>query len=171
MATFGVDFLGCKVSHTDAQALRERLVADGHVETGEAADIAVLNTCCVTHEAVRKSRQAARRAAAGRPDLRHGLRRQPRGRCVLGPAGERAGRSAAERADSAFVAGVGRIGCVQADVGLDRVRAFVKIQDGCGFTCSYCVIPQVRGASQAAAQERSWRRSGGVSDRGTGRSF
>jgi threonylcarbamoyladenosine tRNA methylthiotransferase MtaB len=49
-----------------------------------------------------------------------------------------------------FVAGdVGRIGCVQADVGLDRVRAFVKIQDGCSFTCSYCVIPQVRGGSRS----------------------
>ena len=36
MATFSVDFLGCKVSHADAQALRERLLADGHGE-GPAA--------------------------------------------------------------------------------------------------------------------------------------
>src|SRR5829696_1595495 len=68
MARFSVDFLGCKVSHVDAQALRERLAAEGHLETTEAADVAVVQTCCVTHEAVRKSRQAARRAArrAGR---------------------------------------------------------------------------------------------------------
>jgi len=62
MATFSVRFLGCKVSHTDAQALRERLFADGHREADDP-DVAVINTCCVTHEAVRKSRQAARRAA------------------------------------------------------------------------------------------------------------
>ena len=31
MATFSVDFLGCKVSHADAQAVRERLLADGHL--------------------------------------------------------------------------------------------------------------------------------------------
>src|SRR5207253_7927793 len=49
-----------------------------------------------------------------------------------------------------FVAGdVGAIGCVQADVHLDRVRAFVKIQDGCSFSCNFCVIPLVRGASRS----------------------
>src|SRR5881296_3661004 len=63
MASFSVDFLGCKVSHADAQAVRERLLADGHVEHAAGADVAVLNTCCVTHEAVRKSRHAASRAA------------------------------------------------------------------------------------------------------------
>jgi tRNA A37 methylthiotransferase MiaB len=48
MATFSVDFLGCKVSHADAQAVRERLLADGHEEVS-GGDVAVLNTCCVTH--------------------------------------------------------------------------------------------------------------------------
>jgi threonylcarbamoyladenosine tRNA methylthiotransferase MtaB len=52
----------------------------------------------------------------------------------------------------AFVAGdVGAIGCVQADARLDRVRAFVKVQDGCSFSCSFCVIPLVRGASRSRA--------------------
>ncbi len=63
VATFSASFLGCKVSQTDAQALRERLLADGHTETGAGADVAVVNTCCVTHEAVAKSRKAAARAA------------------------------------------------------------------------------------------------------------
>src|SRR6188474_728680 len=63
MATFSARFLGCKVSHTDAQEIRERLLADGHQERGGNADVAVVNTCCVTHEAIRKSRQAAARAA------------------------------------------------------------------------------------------------------------
>src|SRR5207245_2047171 len=48
---------------TDAQLVRERLLADGHTEVDDAGDVAVVNTCCVTNEAVRKSRQAAARAA------------------------------------------------------------------------------------------------------------
>ena len=63
MASFSVRFLGCKVSYADAQAVRERLLRDGHVEAAGAADVAVVNTCCVTHEAVSKSRQAVSRAA------------------------------------------------------------------------------------------------------------
>jgi threonylcarbamoyladenosine tRNA methylthiotransferase MtaB len=38
---------------------------------------------------------------------------------------------------------------VQADARLDRVRAFVKIQDGCSFGCAFCVIPLVRGPSRS----------------------
>src|SRR5204862_560408 len=53
---------------------------------------------------------------------------------------------------AAFVAGdIGAIGCVQADARIDRVRAFVKIQDGCSFSCSFCVIPLVRRASRSRA--------------------
>ena len=63
MATFSIRFLGCKVSHVDAHEVRERLLADGHVERDGDADVAVVNTCCVTHEAVSKSRKAAARAA------------------------------------------------------------------------------------------------------------
>jgi threonylcarbamoyladenosine tRNA methylthiotransferase MtaB len=154
MAGFSVDFLGCKVSHTDAQEIRERLLADGHVEAGAAAEVAVVNTCCVTHEAVRKSRQAARRAArtarrvyvtgcgARLPGAFHGL---PRNVTIVGVAAERT---------PAFVArDVGAIGRVRADARLERVRAFVKVQDGCSFSCRFCVIPQVRGASRSRAAE------------------
>ena len=44
---------------------------------------------------------------------------------------------------------VGAIGCVQADRRLERTRAFVKIQDGCSFSCAFCVIPTVRGATRS----------------------
>jgi threonylcarbamoyladenosine tRNA methylthiotransferase MtaB len=150
MARFSVEFLGCKVSHTDAQEIRERLVAEGHAESVEAPDVAVVNTCCVTNEAVRKSRQAVRRAArrtervyvtgcaARLPGAFEGLPEQVK---VVALPGERT---------PAFVAGdVGAIGCVRADVGLDRVRAFVKVQDGCSFSCRFCVIPLVRGSSRS----------------------
>src|SRR5688500_74189 len=63
MASFSTRFLGCKVSFADAQAVRERLLADGHAEVDGPAEVAVVNTCCVTHEAVSKSRQAVSRAA------------------------------------------------------------------------------------------------------------
>jgi threonylcarbamoyladenosine tRNA methylthiotransferase MtaB len=151
VATFSVAFLGCKVSQTDAHAVRERLLGDGHEEVRERGDFAVVNTCCVTHEAVRKSRHAAARAARTHTRV-----------YVTGCAANLAGEPFAGLAENvvvvprrsedtpAFVAlDVGAIGCVQADVGLDRIRAFVKVQDGCSFGCSFCVIPQVRGASRS----------------------
>jgi threonylcarbamoyladenosine tRNA methylthiotransferase MtaB len=155
VATFSIRFLGCKVSQTDAQEMRERLVADGHAEAAGEADVAVINTCCVTHEAVRKSRQAARRAA------RHARRVYVTG-CGANLAGEVFGalpdnvtvvRAASEQAPSVVAGDVGAIGCVNADVGLDRVRAFVKVQDGCSFSCNFCVIPQVRGASRSRSAD------------------
>ena len=151
MATFSVTFLGCKVSHVDAHAVRERLLTDGHAERDGPADVAVVNTCCVTHEAVTKSRKEAARAA-----------RTHRRVYVTGCGANLAADAfaglpenvvvVAKRSEEtpAFVAGdVGAIGCVQADSRLDRVRAFVKVQDGCSFSCNFCVIPLVRGASRS----------------------
>jgi threonylcarbamoyladenosine tRNA methylthiotransferase MtaB len=54
-----------------------------------------------------------------------------------------------EETPAAVAGDVGAIGCVQADTRLDRVRAFVKIQDGCSFSCNFCVIPFVRGPSRS----------------------
>src|SRR5206468_1129247 len=54
-----------------------------------------------------------------------------------------------EDTPAAVAGAVGAIGCVQADNRLDRVRAFVKIQDGCSFSCTFCVIPLVRGATRS----------------------
>jgi len=150
MATFSVRFLGCKVSHTDAQAVREALLADGHEEAAGPAEVAVVNTCCVTHEAVRKSRQAAARAArthlrvyvtgcgANLDGVFDGL---PDNVTVVARPGE--------EAPAAVAGDVGAIGCVQADARLERTRAFVKIQDGCSFSCSFCVVPLVRGATRS----------------------
>jgi threonylcarbamoyladenosine tRNA methylthiotransferase MtaB len=155
MATFTTRFLGCKVSFADEQAIRERLLADGHSEGGAAADVAVVNTCCVTHEAVSKSRQAVASAArahgrvyatgcaanlsespfAGLPDTVRVVARR------------------SEEVAEAVAGDVGAIGCVRADHRLDRVRAFVKIQDGCSFSCAFCVIPLVRGATRSRSAE------------------
>jgi threonylcarbamoyladenosine tRNA methylthiotransferase MtaB len=155
MATFSVRFLGCKVSHVDAHEVRERLLADGHAERAGGADVAVVNTCCVTREAVSKSRKEAARAARTHrrvyvtgcganlaADAFAGL---PENVVVVA-------RRSEETPDS--VAGdVGAIGCVGAEARLDRVRAFVKVQDGCSFSCNFCVIPLVRGGSRSRAAE------------------
>ena len=115
----------------------------------------MINTCCVTNEALAKSRKAAARAA------RTHARVYVTG-CGANLAGEAFGglpanvTVVARRSEetAAFVAGdVGAIGCVQADARLDRVRAFVKIQDGCSFSCNFCVIPLVRGASRSRSAE------------------
>jgi threonylcarbamoyladenosine tRNA methylthiotransferase MtaB len=150
MATFSVDFLGCKVSHADAQEIRERLAAGGLAETSESSDVAVLNTCCVTHEAVRKSRQAARRAARrARRVYVTGCAARLGGAFEGLPANVVVVDRGSEQTADLIARDVGAIGCVRADVGLDRVRAFVKVQDGCSFSCRFCVIPQVRGASRS----------------------
>jgi threonylcarbamoyladenosine tRNA methylthiotransferase MtaB len=60
---FAVKFLGCKVSHADAMLARRRLLEAGHQEVPEsAAELHVINTCCITREAEAKSRQAVRRS-------------------------------------------------------------------------------------------------------------
>jgi threonylcarbamoyladenosine tRNA methylthiotransferase MtaB len=155
VATFSVRFLGCKVSQVDANGVRERLLRDGHAEREGAADVAVVNTCCVTHESVRKSRQAAARAA------------RTHGRVyVTGCAANLAGDAFAglpdnvvvvprrsEETAEAVAGDVGAIGCVQAEPRVERTRVFVKIQDGCSFSCRFCVIPLVRGGTRSRSAE------------------
>jgi threonylcarbamoyladenosine tRNA methylthiotransferase MtaB len=152
MATFQTRFLGCKVSFADAQAIRERLLADGHEEVEDGGEIQVVNTCCVTHEAVSKSRQAASRAVRSAQrvyvtgcasNLDGAFPETSPNVVVTGRTGEDA---------AAFVArDVGAIACVNAEHRLERVRAFVKIQDGCSFSCAFCVIPLVRGTTRSRA--------------------
>jgi threonylcarbamoyladenosine tRNA methylthiotransferase MtaB len=150
VASFSVSFLGCKVSHTDAQLVRERLLRDGHEERGDG-DVAVVNTCCVTHEAVRKSRHAAARAArTHRRVFVTGCGANLSVDAFAGlPANVTVVARTSEETPAAVAGAIGPIGCVRADARLDRVRAFVKIQDGCSFSCNFCVIPSVRGASRS----------------------
>jgi threonylcarbamoyladenosine tRNA methylthiotransferase MtaB len=150
VASFSIRFLGCKVSQTDAQEVRERLLADGHTEAPDA-DVALVNTCCVTHEAVRKSRHAVSRAA--RSHIRvyvTGCGANLAGEAFAGmPANVTVVARPSEETAAAVAGDVGAIGCIQADARLERVRAFVKVQDGCSFSCNFCVVPLVRGVSRS----------------------
>jgi threonylcarbamoyladenosine tRNA methylthiotransferase MtaB len=134
--------------------VRERLLADGHSERADA-DVAIVNTCCVTHEALAKSRKEAARAARTHQRVYvTGCGANLAGDAFAGLPGNVVVVAKRSEETPAFVAGdVGAIGCVQADARLDRVRAFVKVQDGCSFSCNFCVIPLVRGASRSRRAE------------------
>ena len=56
-----------------------------------------------------------------------------------------------EQTPAAVAADAGVLGCTVADHRRERVRAFLKIQDGCSFGCSFCLVPQVRGPSRSRA--------------------
>jgi threonylcarbamoyladenosine tRNA methylthiotransferase MtaB len=150
--SFSVEFLGCKISHTDVQGVRERLLAGGLEEASEGGAVHVVNTCCVTNEAVAKSRKAVRAA------LRRGAQQVYVTGCAtrLGPetfagTGGRVTvvRDNAEDAAERIARELGATGCVGPAPRLERTRAFLKVQDGCTFGCSFCVIPRVRGASRS----------------------
>ncbi len=154
--TFATEFLGCKVSMTDAQAVRERLAADGHREVeGDRAAVRVINTCCVTAEAVAKSRKAARRAArSAERVIVTGCAAALDGAFDGLPANVAVVHRRSELLAEAVSAAVGPLSCTgAAEPRFARTRAYVKIQDGCSFDCSYCVIPQVRGASRSRSAE------------------
>jgi threonylcarbamoyladenosine tRNA methylthiotransferase MtaB len=150
MASFSVRFLGCKVSYADAQAVRERLLGEGHLEVEGGGDVAVVNTCCVTHEAISKSRQAASRAARShRRVYLTGCGANLDGAFAGMPENVTVVAGPSEELPGAVAGHVGAIACVQADARVERMRAFVKIQDGCSFSCAFCVIPLVRGGTRS----------------------
>jgi threonylcarbamoyladenosine tRNA methylthiotransferase MtaB len=149
---FAAEFLGCKVSMTDAQEIREELVAAGHADVESArAPLRIVNTCCVTAEAVAKSRKAVRRAArTAERVFVTGCGANLQGAAFEDVAANVTVVRGAPEAVPRIVAGwVGDLGCAGPRPAFPRTRAYVKIQDGCSFTCSYCVIPQVRGKSRS----------------------
>ena len=170
MARFSIRFLGCKVSQTDAQAVRERLLADGHMES-DCADVAVVNTCCVTNEAVRKSRQAVSRAARTHARVYvTGCGANLAGDAFAGmPANVRVIARRSEETPELVAGDVGAIGCVQAEARLDRVRAFVKVQDGCSSPATSASFRSCGAVPAAGAPPRSSARFAAGSTRVTGR--
>jgi threonylcarbamoyladenosine tRNA methylthiotransferase MtaB len=160
---FAVKFLGCKVSHADAMEARRRLLEAGHQEAPEEeAELHVINTCCITGEAEAKSRQSVRRS------LRSAREVYVAGCAVNLRAAQFAEIDAAVRAFTGTAEDVAlrMAGVVGSCVDLEhealvgrrsrdgraasaRTRAFVKVQDGCGSHCAYCIIPTVRGEARS----------------------
>jgi threonylcarbamoyladenosine tRNA methylthiotransferase MtaB len=150
--SFSVEFLGCKISQTDMQGVRERLLAGGLAEAGGGGAVHIVNTCCVTSEAVAKSRKAVR--AALRRGAEHVYVTGCATRLGAEPFGAADGRvtvvrETIEEAAERIAQELGATACVGPAPRLERTRAFVKVQDGCTFECAFCVIPRVRGASRS----------------------
>ncbi|MBQ6020892.1 MAG: tRNA (N(6)-L-threonylcarbamoyladenosine(37)-C(2))-methylthiotransferase MtaB [Clostridia bacterium] len=162
--------LGCKVNTCESEEIAENLKTLGY-ETAAAppAGVAVVNSCTVTGESGRKTRQALRRARRENPDavvILTGCHVQafpdaadglPEADIVTGNRGNalipeyldeflRTGKrivrvSAHEKGE--------RFAASQVSGTANHTRAFFKIQDGCDRFCSYCIIPYAKGRSRS----------------------
>jgi threonylcarbamoyladenosine tRNA methylthiotransferase MtaB len=143
--TLEVVSLGCRLNLSESESLRGLLSA--------SENLTVINSCAVTAEAVRQTRQAIRRARKARPDARL---------LVTGCAAE------VEREALAAMPEVD--GLVANAAKLDprvwnmpaapfaphqaHTRAFVDVQNGCDHACTFCVIPQGRGPSRSRSVQQ-----------------
>lgn len=163
--------LGCKVNSYETQAILEQFQKNGFdiVAFSEASDVYVINTCSVTAEAARKSRQMMHKCKKLSPN------------CIVVACGCYVQEAKEELLDelgadivvgnnekSAIISLVkefdeNRKRCARIDdlthcneyepqdisYQTGHVRAYVKIQDGCNRFCSYCIIPFLRGRSRS----------------------
>lgn len=168
--TAAVITLGCKVNQYESEAIAERLREYGFtlLTPDDVCDVYIVNTCTVTAEADRKSRQTVRRArrhnpasavvvcgcfSEGSPDDAASIDG------VAYVIGNKNKLSAADAALSIIKNGIPEKpvvlndGTVAGETVIEkmsiteapRTRAYVKICDGCDGKCSYCIIPSVRG--------------------------
>ncbi|MBI4312940.1 MAG: tRNA (N(6)-L-threonylcarbamoyladenosine(37)-C(2))-methylthiotransferase MtaB [Chloroflexi bacterium] len=157
---------GCKLNQADTQSLLAQFMAAGYVLAGgpEAADVYVVNTCTVTHEADAKARQAlrnARRANANALVVATGCyaQRDPSLEERIPSINLVLGNSQKDElvARVSLALGPERPACSTADGSLPqaalnpRTRAMVKIQEGCNHVCSYCIVPKVRGRERSVS--------------------
>ena len=168
--------LGCKVNQNETGALAQLFEQNGFtvVENGEAADVYVVNSCTVTNFGDQKSRKWLRRGKRESP----GAVTVPTG-CYPPAFPE----EAAAIAEADVVTGSGNRRSILEDVMqvvngerdkvvdirphqkgeafeelpmdrfADHTRAFVKIEDGCGRQCAYCVIPRARGPVRSRSEQ------------------
>lgn len=174
MKTFHIKTLGCKVNQVDSQDLREKFFRLGWRENADeaGADVCIVNTCCVTDQADRKSRYALRQALKARANARVAVTGCYAGyhRAVLEktPGVSAVFDNEEKSAIARWASEEGsRVRSCEEDSPVRaakngasseiRTRAFLKIQDGCDYRCSYCVIPFVRGASRSRGPEEIFR--------------
>ena len=133
--------LGCRLNIAESERIGAMLAGRG--------DKVVINSCSVTAEAVRHTRRAIRRARRDHPDARL---------LVTGCAAETERAALAAMPDvDAIVPNALKL--LPASYGLNtpapaarpavRTRAFVAVQNGCDHACTFCIIPQGRGASRS----------------------
>ena len=132
--------LGCRLNLSESETIRAMLADED--------DVVVINSCAVTMEAVRQTRQAIRKARQARPDARL---------LVTGCAAdiERDQIAAMPEVDG-LVANTTKLDPrawnmpeAQPRPSVKHTRAFIAVQNGCDHACTFCVIPQGRGASRS----------------------
>ncbi len=182
-----ISTLGCKVNQFETQAMEDRLQTDGHFPAipGEQADAVIVNTCAVTAESGRKSRQIIRRLHEENPEavvavcgcyaqLSPEETAEIGANVIFGSGDRMAFVEAVERAvetgtterriDRPFLRE--KMELLPAGALSGRTRAMLKIQDGCRNFCTYCIIPYVRGSlrsmpiEEAVSETRRLRQEG-----------
>lgn len=173
MPTVSFHTLGCKLNFAESSSLGRQFIERGYrvVDFGQQADVCVINTCSVTERADRECRQLIRRAVRTSPDpfvIVTGCYAQlqpeevasiPGVNLVLG-AKEKVDlleyllRSEASGQTMVYVSPIDTVDNFGPAIsGGDRTRAFLKVQDGCDYNCSFCTIPLARGASRSLGIE------------------
>lgn len=180
--------LGCKVNQYETQSMRELFLAAGHTAAGSSkeADITVINSCTVTAESDRKTRQLLHRCRRENPDgviVLTGCMVQafPEDAAALSDADLIIGNADPARvvrlAESYDRAG-GRIievtphkdgerfNTPAVSQFSERTRAYMKIEDGCDRFCTYCIIPTARGRVRSRAPEEIRREAERLAEKG-----
>ena len=163
--------LGCKLNFAETSTLARQLEREGFskVSFDDAADMYIINTCSVTDNADKECRQIIRRALHQSPEafiavtgcyaqLRPDEIASIEGVDLVLGAGEKFNISRyiddirkKERAEI-HSCEVNELDTFNSSWSFgDRTRAFLKVQDGCDYNCTYCTIPMARGASRSAS--------------------
>lgn len=139
---FSIATLGCKVNQYESERIREALYACGYSEQrfGSPVDLALINTCTVTHRSDAEGRTLIRKAMGKGRVIVTGCQ------AVTAPDALRAFVDKVEviapsRLADALHTDLPR--WIQGFAG--HTRAFVKVQEGCNNFCSYCIVPLARG--------------------------
>ena len=148
--------MGCRLNIAESEAIRDM--------ARDQDDLVVVNSCAVTAEAVRQTRQAIRRARRERPDARIlvtgcAAQTQPASFAAMAEVdaviGNREKREAGSFLPAPQKVRVADIMAVRdtaphlASAFADHARAFLEVQNGCDHRCTFCVIPYGRGNSRS----------------------
>jgi len=167
-----LDSLGCKLNQSEIEALGRGFVQAGHhlVQTGEEADLCVINTCTVTHVADKKSRQLIRHLCRVNPTARlivtgcYAEMSPQEIRAIDGvdlTVGNEDKEHLVELAESLERENSGSRALAlnlkpetsNFKLQMGHTRAFVKIQDGCNNRCAYCIISLARGRERSRPRQ------------------
>ncbi|MBP5672532.1 MAG: MiaB/RimO family radical SAM methylthiotransferase [Victivallales bacterium] len=169
MPTFSIHTLGCRLNQADSATVAGDLTAHGYhsIPWGEPSDIAIINSCAVTGVASQKTRQAVRAARKRLPNAFIVLigceatvcdiKKYPEVNLIVpNPKPAPLSQLIAERMScdcGPFQAASGDANddFLLSNVSLydERTRANLKIQDGCNFFCTYCIVPHTRGPARS----------------------